>query len=155
MKTAPIVFLDFDGVTHPAHCTTEKLFTCLPLIEAVLRRHARAEIVISSSWREIHPLKELREFFAEDIALRVLGSTPVIPRNESMPAETSLRQSECETWLALHRTDHPCDHPWIAIDDMPILFQKDCPNLLLTDHRTGFTQNDADLLQSILERLST
>ena len=151
MKKAPIVFLDFDGVTHPEFCRTEKLFTCLPLVEAVLRRHLPVEIVISSAWRTYHPLSELRGFFAPDMHQRVLGSTPVTAKNESMPAAPHVRQTECETWLTTHRPGHP----WIAIDDVPWLFVPGCPNLLLTNHRVGFTQLNADQLNSVLERLSS
>ena len=151
MKKAPIVFLDFDGVTHPEVCKVDQLFTCLPLIEGVLRKHAHIDVVISSSWREHHPLSELREFFAPDMRQRVLGSTPVTPRNESEPAAPHVRQTECETWLTTHRTGHP----WIAIDDVPWLFRPGCPNLLLTQHRVGFTLGNADHLHFVLARLSS
>lgn len=56
----PILFLDFDGVTHPEVCTAPELFTCLPLIEAVLLRHSHVCIVISSAWREHHGLEDLQ-----------------------------------------------------------------------------------------------
>lgn len=148
MPSAPIVFLDFDGVTHPEVCKTEKLFTCLPLIESVLRRHPQAEIVISSSWREHHPLQALRGFFCEDMAARVVGCTPITPRLPVEPAAQHVRESECRAWLAAHRPGHP----WIAIDDVPWLFSPGCPHLLLTHHRTGFTATDAAHLQSVLER---
>jgi hypothetical protein len=49
---------------------TEELFTLLPLIEEVLRGFEACKIVISSSWREVHPLDELREFFAPDMRPR-------------------------------------------------------------------------------------
>ena len=148
---APIVFLDFDGVTHPELCSTDQLFGCLPLIEEVLRQHEQVEVVISSSWREPHPLSELREFFSGDIAPRVVGRTPVIPRQPAMPATAGLREIECLTWLAANRPGHP----WIAIDDVPWIFSPGCPNLLLTNHRLGFTPANAAHLHSILERLSS
>lgn len=150
-KPTPIVFLDFDGVTHPELCRTDQLFTCLPLIEAVLRSHAPAEVVISSSWREHHPFTELREFFSGDIAPWVVGCTPVVSRHPAMPGSAGLREIECLTWLALHRPDHP----WIAIDDVSWIFSPGCPNLLLTHHRVGFTPANAAHLHSILERLSS
>jgi hypothetical protein len=59
-----ILFLDFDGVTHPDPHEAEELFTRLPLIEEVLRGFAACMIVISSNWRDSHPLEEMREFFA-------------------------------------------------------------------------------------------
>lgn len=147
---APIVFLDFDGVTHPEVCKVEQLFTCLPLIEGVLRHHTRVEVVISSSWREHHPLGALRTRFSRDIGERVARCTPVAHRDSAQPAQSHVRELECRTWLALHRPDHP----WIAIDNVPWLFQPGCPNPLLTNHRTGFTRNNAEFLHSLLERLS-
>ena len=148
---APVVFLDFDGVTHPELCRSDQMFTCLPLIEEVLRQHERAELVISSSWREHHPLSELREFFAEDIAPRVVGTTPVAPEKRARPGPAGVRHIECLTWLIVHRQDHP----WIAIDDVPWLFPPGCPNLLLTHHRIGFTPANAAHLHSVLRRLSS
>lgn len=150
-RLAPIVFLDFDGVTHPELCREDQLFTCLPLIEAVLRRHEHVEVVISSSWRVHHPLSELRKFFAEDIAHKVVDCTPVFPSTYARPGPAGLRQTECLAWLA----DHRPDHPWIAIDDVPWMFDPGCPNLLLTLHRVGFTPANAAHLQSVLERLSS
>lgn len=148
---APIVFLDFDGVTHPEVCKGEQLFNCLPLIERVLRHHRQVEVVISSSWREHHPLSELSARFSHDIGDRVVGCTPVVPIDRAQPAPSQVRELECRTWLTLHRPDHP----WIAIDDVSWLFQPGCPNLLLTNQRTGFTRNNAEFLHSLLERLST
>lgn len=148
---APVVFLDFDGVTHPECCKTERLFTSVPLIEEVLRRHTSVEVVISSSWREHHPLSELRAFFSHDMSHRVVGVTPVAPRHRAEPSPAAVRETECLTWLAANRPDHP----WIAIDDVPWIFSPGCPNLLLTHHRVGFTQLNADQLHSILERLSS
>jgi len=53
---AMILFLDFDGVTHPQPCGDENVFCQLHLIEAVLRERELqgVHIVISSSWREYH-----------------------------------------------------------------------------------------------------
>ena len=149
MKPSPVLFLDFDGVTHPEQCTSDKLFTCLPLIEDVLRRHEGVEVVISSSWRVHHPLEELRSYFSADMAHRVIDCTPILPRNEVEPAATRVRQRECLTWLDANRPGRP----WLAIDDVPWMFEVGCANLLLTNHRTGFSPTDATHLQSVLGRL--
>ena len=70
-----IVFLDFDGVTHPEPCKGVNYFCHLPLIEAVLQEYPAVDIVISSSWRdpELHSLDDLRGFLSPDIAARVVG----------------------------------------------------------------------------------
>lgn len=44
----------------------------------MVREMVNNEIVVSSSWRESHSLDELRDFFALDIRLRVVGVTPDI-----------------------------------------------------------------------------
>ena len=54
-----ILFLDFDGVTHPDPCRKESFLGQLPLIEDVLREHRQVDVVISSSWRYDHRLHEL------------------------------------------------------------------------------------------------
>lgn len=145
----PVLFLDFDGVTHPEVCTAAELFKCLPTIEEVLRQHQDVEVVISSSWRVHHPLEELRGYFSPEIARRVIDCTPVYTQHKCEPAAKMVRQVECMSWLDAHRPSSP----WVALDDVPWLFEVGCPNLLLTNHRNGFTQADAVYLQSVLERL--
>lgn len=147
----PVVFLDFDGVTHPEVCKTVQLFNCLPLIERVLRQHLAVDVVISSSWRLHHPLSELRAFFSEDVAHRVVGVTPCEAVRRDLPAPQHVRERECRRWLELHGPDRP----WVAIDDVPWLFTPGCPHLLLTDHRAGFSLANASHLHALLQRLSS
>ena len=71
-----VLFLDFDGVVHPDGAEIDRFFGCAPLIETVLLEFESVQVIISSSWREVHPLKEIREFFAPDIAARIVGATP-------------------------------------------------------------------------------
>lgn len=71
-----IVFLDFDGVLHPAGCQVDKLFCRIELLEAWRRRQPTVSVVISSSWRARHPLDEMRSYFAEDLQNRSRGVTP-------------------------------------------------------------------------------
>jgi len=157
-----ILFLDFDGVTHPDPCETDQLFTQLPLIEEVLREFKTCKIVISSSWREAHPLDEMREYFSEDLQPRVLGMTPVHPVSRLHrvvePPPAHHRQWECEKWLqgnqVLLAQDWHAQAPWIAIDDRPNWFQPDCLNLLATVTEFGFRADDAVRLHAMLkERL--
>lgn len=148
-----ILFLDFDGVTHPEPYDQEPAFQQLPLIEAVVRDMVGVEIVVSSSWRESHSLEELREFFALDIQSRVVGVTPDIWDPER--PQPFLRESECMAWLVANR---PAGTRWLAIDDRPSWFQPNCPNLLVTDTTQGFISNQIemlrDMLMTLLERKS-
>jgi len=157
-----ILFLDFDGVTHPDPCEVDQLFTKLPLIEDVLREFQACSIVVSSSWREVHPLVEMRAYFSKDIQSRVIGVTPKFPvphrhvATELTPAHH--RQWECEKWLQSKQVWLPqnrrIETPWIAIDDRHEWFHSQCPNLLATTTRIGFTPTDAYRLYVMLkERL--
>lgn len=61
----PVLFLDFDGVTHPEPCCQEDVFCRLNLIEDVLLGFPTVDIVISSSWRDHYTLEYLRSFFCK------------------------------------------------------------------------------------------
>jgi len=147
-----VVFLDFDGVTHSEPCGDAACFSQLPLIESVLRGFASVEIVISSSWRDKFNLDDLRDFFAPDMAARVMDVTPSIKRPSSdwLPGNTPKheREWEIESWMKANRD---WNVPWIAIDDRPYWFRPDSPNLLLTDSKTGFTQQDQERLQAMIK----
>jgi hypothetical protein len=158
-----ILFLDFDGVTHPDPCEVDELFLKLPLVEDVLRGFETCKIVISSSWRAVHPLNEMREYFAADMQPRVIGVTPENPRPRRRGGSSVLtpiyeRQAECEAWLHNKQVWLPQNRrasaPWIAIDDRDYWFRPACRNLLLTNGQTGFTPEDAMRLEAMLrERL--
>ncbi len=156
-----ILFLDFDGVTHPdvqlpgrywAH------FQSLPLIESVLRKHPCVEIVVTSTWRTSRSLDELRFFFADDMRPRVVGSTPVLDRfnrdafrdMHAPNLSEAYRQAEIEAWLHMNR---PMGADWLAIDDRHGWFEPGCKTLLITHPRLGFTEVDAQELDERLETL--
>ena len=141
-----ILFLDFDGVTHPEPYTPEAAFTQLPLIESVVRERVHVAIVVSSSWRESHSLDELRDFFAPDIQPCVVGVTPDLWDQALAPAY--VRERECLAWLAANR---PAGTRWLAIDDRPAFFQPNCPNLFLTDTLQGF---QPEQVASLREKLT-
>lgn len=50
-ESAPLLFLDFDGVTHPEPCGSAPLFQSLPQIEAVLRRYPGVLVALSTTRR--------------------------------------------------------------------------------------------------------
>lgn len=155
MKTesAPVLFLDFDGVTHPDPCEKDQLFQSLPLIEAVIRRYPGVLVILSTTWRTMHPLDELKDLFSSDLAERVLGGTPLLSLYDlawyPVPISARSRQREIEAWLHQNRT---LNHPWVAIDDRPWWFESECPNLLVTSALTGFTESDADRLEDMILR---
>ncbi|NVO06155.1 MAG: hypothetical protein HXX19_09630 [Rhodoferax sp.] len=151
-KTAPVIFLDFDGVTHPEPSFQDNVFCRLDKIAAVLNRYPAVDIVISSSWRMHYTLDERKEFLSPIAADRVVGMTPSIktPSPDWLPGVVPEheRQWDIKTWMKANR---PWGTLWIAIDDRPQWFGPECVGLLLTDRKTGFTGGDAVLLQQMIE----
>lgn len=146
-----ILFLDFDGVTHPEPCGGELGFCCLALIEDVLLEFPSVQIVISSSWRDHFGLEQIREFFSAGMRTRVIGVTASIKRPSAdwLPGHVPQyeREWECDGWMKKH-----CDWgtPWMAIDDRAHWFRPDCSDLLLTDSKTGFGMDDQETLRQML-----
>lgn len=137
------LFLDFDGVLHPAFCPDEEHFCRRPLFEDVMRRHPTVRIVISSSWRRIYAIDYLRSRFSRDIAERIVGTTQLW-----VPDEPMNRYQEILAWIGKQRFD---DMPWLALDDSAFEFPHRCANLFLCDSRHGLTDERAE---SLAQRLS-
>lgn len=152
-----ILGLDFDGVLHPVNSLTEPKFCRIELLEVWLRAHPEVDVVVTSSWREIHPLAEMQSYFAEDLRCRVLGCTPFAHRffgqASGRPPEEAMatryeRQAELEAWL--ESADLPSDR-WIALDDDPSLFAPGHPRLVVCDSRTGLTAERLEKLHLLAE----
>jgi hypothetical protein len=140
-----ILFLDFDGVVHPrptiGRSGEHEPFSALHLLEDVLRQAPHVQVVISSSWREQHPLAEMREFFSEDLRDRVIDITPLPPLTDVPPhLSDHPRHAECVAWLSRWR---PSATAWLALDDMAEEFEPRCTNLLLIDGSKGLTPETA------------
>src|SRR5687768_16516543 len=91
-----ILFVDFDGVLHPAGAGAPK-FSRLWLLADFLREpsHLDIEVVISSTLREVHSLAELRAFFPADLRERIVATTPVLDEFDT----SYQRSEEIEAWL--------------------------------------------------------
>ena len=140
-----ILFLDFDGVLHPAGCHTPRHFCELPRFEAVMREYPDVRIVISSAWQREFPLPALRALFSSDVAARIIGRTLTAdPRGD---AKTRHQQ----IWFYLGRAGATRAR-WIALDDAETQFPRHCPQLVLCDPACGFDQHAA---QQLIARLSS
>ena len=145
-KGKTVLFLDFDGVLHPAgaHRGSGHL-SRLPLLEALLREpaHQDVEIVVSSTWREAHSVARLRAFFSEDLRVRIFGATPVLDEYDSEHE----RYEEIKAWL----DQHPDRVAWAALDDdlegFPSHRRK---TVVFTDPAVGLTENDLVALRRLL-----
>lgn len=152
-----ILGLDIDGVLHPVNSLTEPKFCRIELLEAWLRAHPEVDVVITSSWRELHPLTEMQSYFAEDLQCRVLGCTPFVHRvfgqASGRPPEATAtryeRQGELEAWL--ESANLPPDR-WIALDDDASLFAPGHPRLVVCDSRTGLTAERLEQLHLLAEQ---
>jgi hypothetical protein len=151
-----ILALDFDGVMHPVNTGTESKFCHLDLLEAWLRGRPSVRVLISSSWREEHPLDELVSFFSEDLQRRIAGVTPVYEKvigqqwvcsNEDVATTQYRRQVEIERWIA---DSGATVETWVALDDEPSLFAPRCPNLVVCDPRVGLTERHLAMLDGLL-----
>lgn len=147
-----LLFLDFDGTTHPVGCSVDKLFCHLNLLQDWLRQRASVDVVISSSWR-VYPVDELVSYFAEDLQARILGVTPIYARDGwaqadiEQPSPEHVRHIEVLRWLA--QSPAP-GRRWAALDDQAWLYRPDCEQLVLVDGKVGLTLPDLDRLDQVL-----
>lgn len=144
-----IVFLDFDGVLHPVGASVDRLFEHAEKLAAWLREQPAIQLVISSSWREIHRLDELQEMlfhFAPELKARVIGVTPLMSMVLGIEFE---RSGECRAWLVDNGHDYTA---WVAIDDDKTLFDPahERDNLVLCDPAIGL---DRARLSLVVDKL--
>lgn len=146
-----VLFLDFDGVMHPEFCHESKHFVHREIFEAALRAAPHVELVISSTWRYKRSLGELKALFSDDMAARIIGTTPFYAQLTDVP-DTLLsyeREAECRSWLRQHGR---VTHEWLALDDRSWNFRPFNRNVLLVDGNVGLS---ADAAQALLTRLGT
>jgi len=141
-----VLFLDFDGVLHPSGGEASGArFSRRPLLEALLREPdlCHVEIVISSTWREAYPLKQLIAVFSEDIRPRIIGVTPTLVD----VALHHLRYREIKNWLAGHTE---IVH-WAALDDAIDDFPRDRrANVVFTNPAIGLEHDQLIALRRLL-----
>lgn len=146
-----IIFLDFDGTTHPIPCKDRDFFSCLPRLENVLREYPHVQIVISSLWRASDDLEGLRRYFSEDIRPRVIDMTPFTDTpayaNESEFIIGKVRHEEILMWI--ERNDY--GGPWVALDDATSEFPYPCLQLIPCAMEVGFAEEEEKKLRAYLE----
>ncbi len=139
------IFVDFDGVLHPSPSNGE-IFSQSKIFSEKLYQHKNNfHIVISSSWRETYDYEDIVEAFDANIRDRVIGVTPILENNLHPLGRYNEIISYC-------KDNNILESDWLAIDDMPHLFPKDCPNLIVTNPKTGITEKELELLESFLNK---
>ena len=139
-----ILFLDFDGVMHPINQTD--LFCREEHLARVLRDFPDVEIVISSSWRETHTLKNMQTFFLTDLQSRIVGVTPVIEIKDAVDVP-GVRFREIQQYLSDTGNQR---RRWLALDDDPGIFPDPCTELVLCDGNHGFGHATEQALRTAL-----
>ena len=145
-----ILFLDFDGVLHPNH-QPGKLFTWVPRLAQWLDDWPQVDVVISSSWRVLHPQDEMVELLGPVVGSRVVGCTPCVQQgrddNVYPAAKTTVlnseRQAQVEAWMAASWNP---ERAWVALDDMAYLFEVDCARLVVCPGRQGISPENVQEL---------
>ena len=140
-----ILFLDFDGVMHPFNQTN--LFCREESLARVLRDFPSVDVVISSSWREKHTLKNMLTFFLAYLRSRIVGVTPVIEIRDAVDVP-GVRLREIKKYLVDTGNQH---RRWIALDDAPELFPPRCAELVLCDGNHGFGEAEEQTLRARLQ----
>jgi hypothetical protein len=106
-----VLSLDFDGVLHPFGSRGEALFGKMPLIHSFLEQYPAVNVIVHSSWRQIHGAEDIGEMLFRgrpNLMSRYLGVTPV---------EIMSRWESIEAWVEAHKPTSIC-----VLDDEPRLF---------------------------------
>ena len=142
-----LVFLDFDGVTHPWPTKAEGMFdaNCLGYLNEALSI-APVEIIVSSTWRESMTVDAIKTKLGP-LGNYVSGVTPVIDE----PFVKYIRYQEIDLYLT---ENNKKDHTWLAIDDEQGNFPDALENVLITDRKTGFSKDNVQVIRNMLSQLN-
>lgn len=135
MSEKYILFLDFDGVTHPVSGGGTFRKECLEALNiAILELNLEIGVVISSSWSETYDLESLKNYLGNSLSKYVIGK---IRYYISDPYLKYPRFHLVGQWLS---ENGMIDAEWIAIDDE--LGNYPSENAYFTNRRTGFASKD-------------
>lgn len=139
MTAKLLVYLDFDGVLHPASPAMGDLFSRTHLLESIFEQ-TDLQIVISSSWRFTHTLEQLQAKLPSRLAQRVIGMTgdAVIGKHARYQEITNhVRQLGSST-------------AWRALDDSYWEFPTSCKELIRCNPNTGVDHKEVAQLKTWL-----
>jgi hypothetical protein len=145
-----ILFLDFDGVLHPIGNAPGGLdnFNKLPMLEAWLRDHDHVNVVISSSWRAIMDLDDMKQLFSEDLRERVIS---VCPDVSAKPKPFYWRYEEIQAWV----NQSGYEGHWLALDDAVNEFPDGFEGLVICESSVGITDDAISDLTAKMMRFNT
>ena len=80
----------------------------------------------------------------ERLADRFIDATPLLRHD----AEAGSREQDCRAWLAVNRHSGP----WLALDDMPSLFETDSAHLSPVNAKRGLMHYDVERISALIVR---
>lgn len=132
-KENVLLFLGFEGVTHPvAHCKPFQS-DCLYWLNKLLKRNPCIDVVLSSSLEEQYSSTEIKHKLGVAIGARVVGVTPKL--NEYTDNRIL---SEIQQYLKSTKQE---ERKWIGVDHCSSTYNEKLP-IVLTNPKVGFSEDD-------------
>lgn len=155
-----ILFLDFDGVLHPAAVYLTRrgvelrgpgeLFMWVPTLEKLLAECPQIQVVLSTSWARNFGFREAKKRLPESIRDRVIGATWHSGEAKGWPDQIHWddlsRYQQIERYCRRARLKH-----WLALDDDDRGWPDDQRHhLLYCDPQTGLSGLDYEAARAAL-----
>ncbi|WP_172840258.1 HAD domain-containing protein [Solemya pervernicosa gill symbiont] len=137
-----LLFLDFDGVTHPRTGSQAFLPTCMTALRNAISNYD-IHIVVSSTWRETNRMHELVDYLLP-LQKPAVGITPVI--NDRFLS--AVRHHEIIKYLI---DTEQQSRRWYTIDDCPGFFPSPSESVYFTNPRTSFNEDDMPNFKKLLK----
>lgn len=132
-KENVLLFLGFEGVTHPvAHCKPFQS-DCLYWLNKLLKRNPFIDVVLSSSLGERCSRAEIKNKLGVAIGARVVGVAPKL----DVYADNRML-SEIQQYL---KSTSQEERKWIGVDHGLSVYNEKLP-IVLTNPKVGFSEDD-------------
>lgn len=133
-KENVLLFLGFEGVTHPvAHCKPFQS-DCLYWLNKLLKRNTCIDVVLSSSLGEQYSRADIKNKLGVAIETRVVG---VASKPDDQHNDIKML-SEIQQYL---KSTSQEERKWIAIDHGFSVYNEKLP-IVLTNPKVGFSEDD-------------
>lgn len=152
-----IIFLDIDGVLNSQHTDygdrRDRLDSSAIAHLNTVVQQTGARIVLTSDWRRYYGLPRCIELVCTaGLSAEIIDATPNLERRMTLEEDDfdvteyfeRLRRSEIEAWIAAHDV-----RIFVVLDDLAV-FQREHPNIIITNPATGLTAEDAARATAIL-----